>query len=403
MKKALVILTRLPTSPMTGRKVVLRCALEMLVEHGFELDVLSFAEREDRSDGEPHEILPLPRLSQLFASGVATLWNGKSLNEAAYWSSRANAIIQSRMKSIHYDLIYCDMLRTAQYFRDMRGPILVDLDDLLSQRYLQAAAPGSDAGADILGYYGQRLPRSVASALSIVSRPMLRWESRRIKQREVRIARHASAVSLVSAKEAAALSRESGRPITALPMYVHVPAEAWEASGVTHASGVFLGASTYRPNWLALSQYAGWRAANSMVPVLTVIGDCPADHRARFGEHVVFRGYVEDLHAEMRQYPFFVAPVTSGSGIKTKVLEAMALGIPVLATVKAVEGLAVIGGQHFLEISSAETLLESQQRLKDPNYAKQIGAAGRRFVEENYSRDVLTSRWAQCLQSVSRL
>ena len=69
---------------------------------------------------------------------------------------------------------------------------------------------------------------------------------------------------------------------------------------------------------------------------LQMIGYCPdpvRDELTRPG--LSFAGYVDDLEGELRQYRGFVAPITTGTGVKTKVLDAMAVGLPVVATPSA--------------------------------------------------------------------
>jgi len=80
-------------------------------------------------------------------------------------------------------------------------------------------------------------------------------------------------------------------------------------------------------------------------PQLSVIGLCPEFLKAGpRPSNIRFLGYVPDINEELRRYQVFLAPIVSGSGIKTKVLEAMACGLPVIALPDAVSG---ISAQHM--------------------------------------------------------
>jgi glycosyltransferase involved in cell wall biosynthesis len=58
-------------------------------------------------------------------------------------------------------------------------------------------------------------------------------------------------------------------------------------------------------------------------------------------------GFVEDLTAEYRRATVVIAPITSGGGIKVKVVEALAMGRFLVATSKALEGIGTEGWTHL--------------------------------------------------------
>ncbi|MDH4197887.1 MAG: glycosyltransferase family 4 protein, partial [Candidatus Aminicenantes bacterium] len=122
---------------------------------------------------------------------------------------------------------------------------------------------------------------------------------------------------------------------------------------------------------------------------LLIVGDDPpAGVRAlgrRPGVRVV--GPVEDIRPWLEQAAIYVAPVRMGSGTRQKLLDAMALGLPVVTTRKGSEGLDVADGEHLL---LAETPEEFRDRildlLGDEALRSRLGAGGRRLIEERYSR-----------------
>ncbi len=56
-------------------------------------------------------------------------------------------------------------------------------------------------------------------------------------------------------------------------------------------------------------------------------------------------GFVEDIHEALERYAVFVCPILSGSGVRVKLLEAFAAGIPVVSTKIGAEGLASLDGE----------------------------------------------------------
>jgi glycosyltransferase involved in cell wall biosynthesis len=96
-------------------------------------------------------------------------------------------------------------------------------------------------------------------------------------------------------------------------------------------------------------------------------------------------GYVADLHAILRQSGVLVVPVHSGSGMRVKILEAFARGIPVVSTSVGVEGIDAVSPQHLLVADDPEGFAEAVIRvLADVPEAERLAHAGRRLVEERY-------------------
>jgi len=92
-------------------------------------------------------------------------------------------------------------------------------------------------------------------------------------------------------------------------------------------SAVFTGGLTYQPNLDALHAYVekvlpAFAQLRIEPPQLSVIGLCPEFLKAGLAHPTIrFLGYVPDINEELRRYQVFLAPIVSGSGIKTKVLE----------------------------------------------------------------------------------
>ena len=175
----------------------------------------------------------------------------------------------------------------------------------------------------------------------------------------------------------------------------------------------------YDPNILiyngALSFYANYDAVNYFVqeilphiqkqrPDVRLIVTGRTDTLApndmlRHHASVVLTGYVDDIRPVMRNAAVCVVPLRQGGGTRLKILEAMALGVPVVATTRAAEGIDATHGEHLLIADApVEFARETLRLMADPDARAVLAAGGRRLVEQHYGWDAIGAHLARILQ-----
>jgi len=113
------------------------------------------------------------------------------------------------------------------------------------------------------------------------------------------------------------------------------------------------------------------------------------DAAARFPDHVCVEGYVPDLDQLLSSACALIAPVRFGSGIKIKVLEALARGLPVLTTSVGAEGIASGPDRGVLVDDDLDRLPELMHRLTDQEYNATLSRAARDHYASTYARDTV--------------
>jgi glycosyltransferase involved in cell wall biosynthesis len=228
-------------------------------------------------------------------------------------------------------------------------------------------------------------------------------EARTIGKREILWAKQANSVSLVSPTEAARFSERIGKPVHCLPMRAQFPPANF-VQPKRERSLVFLGGLDYQPNLDALRYYR-----DQILPLLLqtypeglplhVIGKAPDKIRAELASpHIHLHGYVTDLTSELCKHAIFFAPITHGTGIKTKVLDAMGHALPVITTSKGIEGMGALHEQHCLVGNTPLELAAAiRQCLEQPAYAEQLAQAGAAHIRQHFSSSVLAEKWAKVL------
>lgn len=105
-------------------------------------------------------------------------------------------------------------------------------------------------------------------------------------------------------------------------------------------------------------------------------------------DHIIVHGEVDDAHAFLLEHPISVVPLLSGSGMRVKVLEAMALGRVVLSTKIGAEGIDAEDGREILIADSSNEMLDRIDRLvSNPGMMISVGAAARAFIGERFDQD----------------
>jgi glycosyltransferase involved in cell wall biosynthesis len=410
--KVLVLATRDPGGPQTGRKSVIRTILDSLLALGHEVELVVLARRPPELAADPSAVVRVQHLAPPSAARI--FWSvatqatrrRRSLNECLYESPALARRVAQLAAERGCDVVVADMIRTAELAFATGLPVVLDLDDLLSKRYAQQGGSAGRPAASVLGYHQENLPRPLVGIGSGLASRALGVESALLRTRELTCARRAAIVSLVSEAEREPFEVAAGRPVVCLPMAVDVLDEPAPVAD-NPPRLLFTGKLDYGPNVEALRWYA-----SEVVPHLErsglrleVIGRCPDEVRAELaGPSVEFLGYVDDLWATLRTGRAFLAPIVSGTGVKTKVLEGLAAGLPVIATPAGVEGIPVTASTDcFVATSGAEFAAHVRTVAADPGLAATVGLAGRELVRVHYSRAFGRPLWERALAGVQGL
>ena len=118
-----------------------------------------------------------------------------------------------------------------------------------------------------------------------------------------------------------------------------------------------------------------------------VIGKCPDDIKEKYkgNNHVIFTGRVDNLVEYIRKSQIFLSPILYGTGIKTKILEAMSMGVPVVTNDVGAEGIAADDGKEFWVRNDSIAIAEQVDYLLEHyDVALRVAEAGKKLVEDKY-------------------
>lgn len=114
-------------------------------------------------------------------------------------------------------------------------------------------------------------------------------------------------------------------------------------------------------------------------------------------------GFVDDVRPYFRQAAVAICPVRDGGGMRIKILDALAQGMPVVSTSIGCEGIEVVNGQDLLLADSPEEFARQIGRLfDDAELRSRLGRNGRQLVERVYSWDTLATKLMGHYEALTR-
>ncbi len=154
---------------------------------------------------------------------------------------------------------------------------------------------------------------------------------------------------------------------------------------------IFVGSPTHAPNldaacWLLTAIWPELHRRHPDLTLTLVNLDHPRVQRCARGQPgVTLTGRLPDLTPVYRQADIALAPLRVASGTRLKILEAFALGVPVVSTAIGDEGLAVTPDQHLLRADTPEAFVAAIERLvASPDLRQTLASNGRLLAEQRY-------------------
>lgn len=216
--------------------------------------------------------------------------------------------------------------------------------------------------------------------------------ARRLRRYEVSTLNDVDAIVSVASEDAESYRRLGAAiPIQVAPVGLDA-AEYPDRSGRGEPLTLtFLGSLDWRPNLEAVDWFLGsvWPLVRQDIPKARLLlgGSNPSPSLADRLRHdgVLFLGRVPDAREFLASGTAMVVPLLSGGGMRVKILEAMALGVPVVSTRLGATGIGARDGEELLLADGADRFTRAcVSLLLDRDRAVEIGRAGRRRVLEAF-------------------
>ena len=154
----------------------------------------------------------------------------------------------------------------------------------------------------------------------------------------------------------------------------------------------FIGRMDYYPNQECMTRFCAeiWPLLKSIRPALKllIVGAAPSPAMRQLGniQGVTVTGTVPDVRPYLRQSALMVAPLNIARGVQNKILEAMAMGVPVVTSRLAAAGVDAESGAHFLVADAPQDCVQAiLSVISNPAERQRLALAGRQRLLSHHA------------------
>jgi len=390
--KILFLANRVPYPPYRGDKLkIYNLARRLKGKH--ELHLITFAQTKEDLTWKAElekiftlvEFIYLPKWQSALQC-LTAVWDSKPLQVLYFQSAAMQTRLTDLMGRHQYDAVHVQHLRMSPYLRDVKnvGRIL-DLPDAFSL------------------YWERR---------KTVKRGMLRALFENIEQKRVlayeKILKDYD-LSLVCSQEDLEYLKATHHVdnIDLLPNGVDLEVFKDRDHDYGHNQTIlFTGNMDYAPNVDAVIYFTG-----SILPLIrqkfpdvkfVIGGQKPVKKVLELAnDHVMVTGFIKDLAATYNEASVVVAPLRFGAGTQNKVLEAMAMGIPVVCSNIGFKGLGIQSGEGAIMQTDATAFANSVvDVLSSEQLRREMGQKGMQVINTCFDWDIIAAKLARFLEGV---
>ncbi len=396
----ILLISRCPPWPLhQGDRLIPYNLARQLSRRGYHIDLLAFYQQpQDQADVPYYEAYfenvtlveepvrpPLSLLARAFSDRRRF-----PLRKSQSWSPQMWDVIEERLHVKRgYDVVHL-----------FGGVHVYEFRELL-RRYPTIIAPYES--------YSLYLERALARMSGTGQRLVTRLQLMMARRYESWMFDGYRRTVVVSDKDAEVLRQLSPNlPVEVIPNGVDL--EHWVPTGHEPDTPtlIFTGNYDYWPNLdaaqvLIKQIYPAVKRAVPEAELLIVGPNPPPELRALKMPGLRVTGHVPDLRPSFEDAMVYVSPLRVGAGIKNKILQAMAMQKPVVATPLSCDGIHVAHGQHVILAHRSEDIVKAVVRLlQNPAQRQELAANGRRLVEEQYTWRTVSDAYERLYDTVIR-
>lgn len=317
-----------------------------------------------------------------YARAFLSIPSGVPLSVTYSASPDMHHTVNRLMEESQYDLIHTDFIRAGQFTSQIQGtPKIYDAVDCLTLAYYRAFQNEHTL---------------------LLHRALAYFEWLKIRNYEPKLLRSFDHAIISSPADKEYLAN-NGTAIDVVPNGVDLDYFHWNSDEPGREDSlIFLGKMNYYVNVDSILYFCRYiypiiKSKREHIK-LSIVGWNPTKkiYELTKDPSIQVTGAVPDIRPYLARATVIIAPMISGSGILNKILQALAVGTPVVATSIACQALQVKDGEHLLVADEPEEYADAVIRLlMDNNLRKKISFNARQYVEQHHNWQQIGDRLEQ--------
>ena len=270
---------------------------------------------------------------------MSAFFSGKPMQYGYFYNNKAAKKVVKLIERHKPDILFCQLVRTAEYIRFLNIPKVIDYQDVLSM--------GMKRRAD---------------TASFLKKAIFEMEYQRLKRYEADIFDDFDLKTIICKADRDLIDHPDRDKILVVPNGVdydyYAPSDAEK-----HYDLVIVGNMSYAPNVNAVDYMADevlpivWRTLPNTT--FYVAGATPDPRiRSHACDRIIVSGWLDDIRTAYAESRVFIAPMRIGTGLQNKLLEAMSMRLPCITTPLANGSLGAEDGNEILVGKNAEELAQ---------------------------------------------
>lgn len=171
---------------------------------------------------------------------------------------------------------------------------------------------------------------------------------------------------------------------------------------------VFAGGLSWYPNLDAMNYFVDeiWPELKSRIPTIrmSLVGRNPPKKFIDLSErdpNFVVHGFVDDVRPYLWDATAYICPIRDGGGTKLKILDALAVGVPLIAHTFSCKGIAVEPNKHVLFASTPKEYVDQVEKiLSDSEMRNRLAINGPKFIKDNFSYENIGRNYSELISGI---
>ena len=315
--------------------------------------------------------------SNIYHLALKSVFNSDPLTVNLFKSNDMHKLVKKISKEIAFDIAHYDTISLAEYFHDAG-----DLPKFLTHHGMESFM----------------IRRRVANEPNFGKKLYLLLESFKLRRYEKKHCPRFDLNIMVSEDDKSMLKAISPTSrIEVVENGVDVNFFPPKENHINTNRLIFAGRMDQYSNMDAVLYFCShvWPLVKERFPEMrfTIIGNNPPAkllELSKNDEKIEILGYVDDVRPLFAKATISICPIRDGGGTRIKILDAMAMGMPIVSTTIGCEGLDVIPGENVLIANTPMEFLDDIERLIfDSGLRKKLSNSARRTVENKYSWSII--------------